>query len=89
MAYDGLNIYIYMDANAELRKNPVSKHQIQLEYGDEQADARRDTAEPVSRDQILRCEQRGQGKLIFLVHSWPRVGMATLLGFAICDDHNT
>ena len=32
----------YMDAAAELGKNPVSKHQIQSEYGDEQADAGRD-----------------------------------------------
>ena len=47
-----------MDAAAELRRNPVSKHQVQPEYGDEQADAGR-TAEPVSRDQIFRRE-RGQ-----------------------------
>ena len=40
MAYGGLNKQ--MDAAAELRKNPVSKHQIQSEYGDEQADAGRD-----------------------------------------------
>ena len=31
-----------MDAAAELGMNPVSKHQIQSEYGDEQADAGRD-----------------------------------------------
>ena len=31
-----------MDAAAELGRNPVSKHQIHLEYGDEQADAGRD-----------------------------------------------
>ena len=31
-----------MDAAAELGRNPVSKHQIQPEYGDEQADAGRD-----------------------------------------------
>ena len=30
-----------MDAAAELGKNPVSKHQLQPEYGDEQADAGR------------------------------------------------
>ena len=30
-----------MDAAAELGRNPVSKHQIQPEYGDEQADAGR------------------------------------------------
>ena len=28
--------------HAELGRNPVSKHQIQPEYGDEQADAGRD-----------------------------------------------
>ena len=31
-----------MDAAAELGRNPVSKHQIEPEYGDEQADAERD-----------------------------------------------
>ena len=31
-----------MDAPAELGRNPVSEHQIQPEYGDEQADAGRD-----------------------------------------------
>ena len=31
-----------MDAAAELGRNTVSKHQIQPEYGDEQADAGRD-----------------------------------------------
>ena len=31
-----------MDAAAELGRNPVSKHQIQPEYRDEQADAGRD-----------------------------------------------
>ena len=55
-----------MDSVAELGRNPVSKHQIRPEYGDEQADAGRDygTAEPVSRDQILRRE-RGQGNINF------------------------
>ena len=41
-----------MDAAAELGRNPVSKHQIQPEYGDEQADAG------------LRRE-RGQGNINF------------------------
>ena len=31
-----------MDASAELGRNPVSKHQIQHGYEDEQADAGRD-----------------------------------------------
>ena len=35
-----------MDAAAELGRNPVSKHQIQPEYGDEQADAGRDCRKP-------------------------------------------
>ena len=38
MAYGGF----IMDAAAELGRNPVRKHQIQPEYGDEQADAGRD-----------------------------------------------
>ena len=41
MAYGGLNKYI--DPAAELRRNPVvRKHQIQPEFGGEQADAGRD-----------------------------------------------
>ena len=49
-----------MDAAAELGRNPVSKHQIQPEYGDEQDWRERDgIAEPVSRDQILRRERDG------------------------------
>ena len=41
MAYGGLNKYI--DAAAKIGKNPVSKHQIQPKYGEnEQADAGRD-----------------------------------------------
>ena len=50
-----------MDAAAELGRNPVSKHQTQPEYGDEQADA---TTEPITRDQILRLELE-QGNIIF------------------------
>ena len=33
---------VSLDAAAGLGRNPVSKHQIQPEYGDEQADAGRD-----------------------------------------------
>ena len=51
MAYGGLNKY--MDAAAELGRNPVSKHHIQPEYGDKQADAGRDgrhrLARPISQ----------------------------------------
>ena len=47
-----------MDAAAELGRDPVRKHQIQPEYGDEQADARQDCrTRLVSCDQILRHER--------------------------------
>ena len=38
-----------MDAAAELGRNPVSKHQIQPEYEDEQADAGRDCRTRLAR----------------------------------------
>ena len=47
MAYGGSNKY--MDAAAELGRNPVSKHQIQPEHGDEQADAGRDCRNRLAR----------------------------------------
>ena len=40
---------IIMDAAAEIGRNPVSKHQIQHEYGDEQADAGRDCRTRLAR----------------------------------------
>ena len=53
MAYGGLNKSYsgtrYMDAAAELGRNPVSKHQIQPEYGDEQTDAGRDCRTRLAR----------------------------------------
>ena len=47
MAYGGFNKY--MDAAAEFGRNSVSKHQIQPEYGDEQADAGRDCRDRLAR----------------------------------------
>ena len=38
-----------MDALAEIGRNPVSKHQIHPEYGDEQADAGRDDQTRLAR----------------------------------------
>ena len=72
-----------MDAAAELGRNPVSKHQIQLECGDEQA------AEPVSRDQILRHE-RDQGNIYFScpadhVKDWPPYPVDPY-SCRVCDD---
>ena len=43
-----------MNAAAELGRNPASKHQIQPEYGDEQADAERDC-----RTRLARPNSRG------------------------------
>ena len=75
-----------MDAAAEIGRNPVRKHQIQLEYGDEQA-GRDGTAETVSRDQILRRE-RGQGNINFPCSAdreqdWQPYRLI----HTICDDH--
>ena len=50
MAYGGLKKE--RNAAAETRRNPVSKHQIQLKVENEQVDV-----EPVLRDQILRRER--------------------------------
>ena len=55
---------IIMDAAAEIGRNPVCKHQIQPEYGEMSRLTRDGTAEPDSRDQILRRE-RGQGNIHF------------------------
>ena len=54
-----------MDAAAELGRNPVSKHQIQPGYGDEEADAGRDCrtriAKPNSQARATRT-----GKYLFV-----------------------
>ena len=76
-----------MDAAAELGKNPISKHQIQPEYGDEQADA--------GRDGQTRLETKFSGAngdreiLNFPVQlATSRIGSLTrlILTLAICDD---
>ena len=54
-------IYIY--ATAELGRNPVSKHQIQPEYGDEQADTGRDCRTHLARP--ILWHERGQGNIYF------------------------
>ena len=68
-----------MDAAAKLGRNPVSKHQIQPEYGKMSRLTRDGTAEPVLRDQILR-HARGQGNIIFPVQlTTSRIGNLTRL----------
>ena len=65
MAYGGLNKY--MDAAEELGRNPVNKHQIQPEDGDEQADAGRDGRTRLSRPNSQA--RTGTGKYSFLLFS--------------------
>ena len=77
-----------MDAAAELGRNPVSKHQIQPEYGVSRL-TRDGTAEPMSRDQILR-HARGQGNIHFPCsadHEQDWQPYPVDLYSAICDDH--
>ena len=62
MAYDGLNKY--MDAAAELGRNPVSSTRFSLLSLEMSRLTRDGTPETVSRDQILRHE-RGQGNINF------------------------
>ena len=56
-----------MDVAAEIGRNPVSKHQIQPEYGDEQADGGRDCR---TRLAIPNFQARtGTGKYEFTLFS--------------------
>ena len=77
-----------MDAAAVMGRNPVSKHQIQSRMS---RLARYGTAEPVSRDEILRRE-RGQGKNAHLPRSadheqdWQPHPVDPYSDI-ICDDH--
>ena len=51
---------IILYAAAELGKNPVSKHQIQPEYGDEQADAERDCRTRLERPNSQARKRTGK-----------------------------
>ena len=53
-----------MDAAAELGRNPVSKHQMQPEYGGEQADAGRDCRNRLARPNS-QARTRTQGNIYF------------------------
>ena len=79
-----------MDAAAELGRNPVSKHPIQPEYGDESRLTRDGTAEPISQDQVLR-HARGQGNIHFPCSAdhekdWQPYPVDPYSAI-ICDDH--
>ena len=56
-----------MDAAAEIGMNPVSKHQIQPEYGDGQADAGRDC--PIRLARPNSQARTGTGKYYFSLFS--------------------
>ena len=56
-----------MDAAAEIGSNPASKHQIQPEYGDEQADADRDCRTHLARPNSQA--RTGTGKYLFSLFS--------------------
>ena len=78
-----------MDATAELGRNPVSKDQIQLEYGDHKADAGRDCRNRLARPNSQARTGTGK-KIIFPVQlTTSRIGNLTrlTLTLAICDDH--
>ena len=65
MAFVGLNKQ--KDASAEIGGNPVSKHQIQLEYGDEQAGAGQDCQTRLPRPNSRA--RTGRGKCSFSLFS--------------------
>ena len=68
-----------MDAAAELGRNPVSKHHIKPEYGDEQADAGRHRLNP-SRETKFSGTHGDRGIFIFPVQlTTSRIGNLTRL----------
>ena len=81
-----------MDAAAELGRNPVSKYQIQPEYGDEQADAGRDCRTRLARPNSQARMGTGKKYLVFIFPvqlTTSRIGILTRLIFtlAIYEDH--
>ena len=77
-----------MDAAAELGRNPVSKRQIQPEYGDEQADAGRDGCIRLARPNSQA--RTGTGQYYFPCSAdhkqdWQPYPVDQYS--AICDDH--
>ena len=76
-----------MDSAAELGRNPVSKHQIQPEHGDEQTDAGRNCRNRLARPNSQA--RTGTGKTIFPCSQliMGRIGNLArlILTLAICD----
>ena len=80
-----------MDAAAEIGRNAVSKHHIQPEYGDDQADAGLDCRTHLARPNSQA--RTGTAKIfIFPVQlTTSRIGNLTRLGHtvAICNNHTS
>ena len=81
-----------MDAAAELGRNPVSKHQIQPEYGDEQADAGRDCRTHLARPNSQEFSGANVDREIFIFPvqlTTSRIDNLTrsMHTLATCDDH--
>ena len=69
-----------MDAAAEIGRNPVSKHQIQPEHGDEQADAGRDCRTRLARPNSQARTRTGKYLFTFPVQlTTSRIGNLTRL----------
>ena len=78
-----------MDTAAEIGKNPITKHQIQPEYGDEQADAGRDCRTRVARPKSQGRTGTGNFQFFLVQLTTSKIGNLTrlILTLAICDDH--
>ena len=76
----------YMDAVAELGRNLVSKHQIQPEYGDGQADAGQDCRTRLARPNSQARTRTGKYSFFPVQLSTSRIGTLTRLihNLAIC-----
>ena len=68
-----------MDAAAELGRNPVSKHQIQPEYGDEQADAGRNCRNRLARPNSQARTRIGEYLFFPVQLTTSRIGNLTRL----------
>ena len=68
-----------MDAAAELGRNPVSKHQTQPEYGDEQADAGRDCRNRLARPNSSARTWTGKYSFFPVQLTTSRIGNLTRL----------
>ena len=77
MAYGGLNKS--MDAAAELGRNPVSMHQIQPEYEDEQADEGRNCRTRLARPNSQARTRTGKIFIFPVQLTTCRVGNLTRL----------